>query len=167
MKVTFLVAFLLILSQPAFAATATLCNSEGTCREVEIGPIVKDFQQDVNTVPPKDTIKTRVADWRFWTANGISVGTSIAATRTITKCREDHGIGPCNAGGYGEYKSREFLRQAQTGTLFFISLKIKGIEDENHDRYKFWWLLPLGNAAYNAEVIITNATKHFGPKELQ
>ena len=160
--------FVLLACAPScMAGTATLCNSEGTCREVETGPIVKDFQQDVNATPPKDIIKHRVTDWKFWTANGVSIGSSIAATYSLVKCREDHGIGPCTDGGYGEFKTREGLRQGLTGGIVLLSFKIKSIEDENNDRYKFWWLLPVGNAAFNSSIIITNASKHYGPKELQ
>ena len=110
-------------------------------------------------------IKHRVFDKKFLLATAISVGVSIAATATITRCRRDHGIGPCTSGGYGEYHARETLRQVQTGFLILPSYKIKRIEDEDGKKHKFWWVLPAINAAWDGGVIAENARKHYGPKE--
>ena len=113
---------------------------------------------------PISAIKHRVADKKFWLATGISIGTSIAATITISRCRHDHGIGPCTNGGYGPFQARETLRQVQTGFLILPSYKIKAIEDRNNDKHKFWWLFPAINAGLDSGMIIQNARKHYGPK---
>src|SRR5690242_10911042 len=81
-----------------------------------------------NPDPPKHAILHRVFDKKFLFLTALSVGTSIAATITISRCRRDHGIGPCTDGGYGEFNARETLRQVQTGFLIIPSWKIKKIE---------------------------------------
>jgi len=107
----------------------------------------------------------RVFDKKFFFLTALSIGTSIAATVTITRCRRDHGIGPCTDGGYGPYTARETLRQVQTGFLILPSYKIKRIEDEDRIKHKFWWVFPAFNAAWNSGVMIENARKHYGPKD--
>lgn len=111
-------------------------------------------------------IKHRVADKKFWISTAISVGTSIAASATINRCRRDHGIGPCTDGGYGEFKTREGFRQGLTGFLIFPTYKIKKLEDQGGTKYKFWWLFQAANAGVNIGVIVQNRRKPYGPKEL-
>lgn len=167
LRIVLLVIFFLMVVLASRAETVRMCDTTGEiCREVEVGALVRDFAQDINRDPPKDIRRHRVADWKWWTANIVSVGTSAAATYYLWRCREDHGIGPCTDGGYGPFKAREILRQGQTGAFIGISWKIKEIEDNQGSHYKFWWLFPVGNAAYNAGVMIENARKNYGPKEV-
>ncbi len=110
-------------------------------------------------------VKHRTFDKKFLVWTALSVGASIAVTATLTRCRHDHGIGPCTDGGYGEYKTREVLRQGLTGFLILPAYKIKKIEDEDGSRHKFWWLLPAFNTGANATIIAQNALKRYGPRE--
>lgn len=112
-------------------------------------------------------VKHRVADKKFWISTAISVGSSIAASATINRCRHDHGIGPCTDGGYGEFKTREGLRQGLPAFLILPTYKIKQIEDEDGSKYKYWWLLQAANAGVNVGVIIQNKRKHYGPREIE
>ena len=128
-------------------------------------PPMPSLQKDANQDPPKPGIVQRVFDKKFFFLTALSIGTSIAATATITRCRRDHGIGPCTDGGYGPYAQREALRQVQTGFLILPSYKIKRIEDQDGIRRKFWWVFPAFNAAWNSGVMIENARKHYGPKD--
>lgn len=115
--------------------------------------------------PPKPTLRHRVFDKKFLFVTAANVGFSIAATRSLVKCRHDHGIGPCTDGGYGEFKTREGLRQGLTGGLAILSYFHKQAEDEDGGKYKFWWLFQAGNTAVNAGVIVQNARKHYGPRD--
>jgi hypothetical protein len=158
--VAFLSVFLFIAS--ARANERTVCI-EDICRTVQEGPL-PDMAQEL---PKPAAHGPRIADLKFWLATGINIGVSVATTWTIARCRADHGIGPCQDGGYGEFKTREGLRQGLTGGLTLVSFEIKKIEDTNGDRHKFWWLFPVGETAVNASVIIENAARHFGPKEVR
>jgi hypothetical protein len=113
---------------------------------------------------PKPARRHRVFDKKFLLLTAVSVGASIAASFAIHRCRRDHGIGPCTDGGYGEFKTRETLRQGLTAFLILPSYKIKKIEDEDGGKYKFWWLFPAANAGLNLGVIAQNAGKRYGPK---
>lgn len=161
MKLIGMVIFVSVFSGGVRAAEE-LCI-EGVCREVETGPLLS-LTQDTARMPLK-AIKPRVADLKFWIVTVADVAISIAATRKLVNCRHDHGIGPCVDGGYGEFKTREGLRQAFAGGATLISFEIKKIEDSNDDKYKFWWALPVGNIAWNASGMVRNATHGFPPKE--
>jgi hypothetical protein len=113
---------------------------------------------------PKAPVKHRIADKKFWLLTAASVGASVAASFAVNRCRRDHGIGPCTDGGYGEFKTREVLRQGLTAFLILPTYKIKKIEDEDGAKHKFWWLFEAGNIGLNAGVIAQNAGKHYGPK---
>jgi hypothetical protein len=115
--------------------------------------------------PPKPTVLHRVFDKKFLIVTAISVASSVAATYTINRCRQDHGIGPCTDGGYGPFRAREILRQVQTGFLVLPSFKIKQIEDRKEMKHKLWWLFPAINTVLNTGVMIQNSRKHYGPKE--
>jgi hypothetical protein len=110
-------------------------------------------------------IKHRVFDKKFLVATALSVGLSIAATRSLVRCRADHGIGPCTDGGYGPFTQREVVRQGMTGFLILPSYEIKRIEDRDDAKHKFWWVIPAFNAAWNSGVMVENARKHYGPKD--
>jgi len=154
---------LALLAAPVGSWANTRCEM-GICRFVQTAPIPQ-MAKDTSQMPTKSAIKRRVTDGKFLLANGLSIGASVAATLTITRCRRDHGIGPCLDGGYGDYKAREGVRQAQTGILFGVSWAIKRIEDEDGSRHKFWWIFPIGNAVYNTAIVTVNATRHYGPRE--
>lgn len=158
-------ALFLPLVAAAGEPTAMLCNSEGICRTVYVGPL-PSLQQDVNLDPPKKVIRQRFFDKKAVFLTVVNVGVSIWATLELNECRKDHGIGPCTDGGYGPFKAREILRQGQTGGLTLISLKIKSIEDRNDDKHKFWWTFQAGNIGWNLGVILQNRAKHYGPKEI-
>jgi hypothetical protein len=113
--------------------------------------------------PPKPGIVHRVFDKKFAAVLVADIVVSVVATKKLKKCRADHGIGPCADGGYGEFTAREILRQIQTGAVSLLSWKIKTLDDRDGSKYKFWWLFPAANAAWNAGGIIQNATKHNWP----
>lgn len=161
MKQTTLSFVLFFFACPAWANEVCV---DGVCRSVETGPLVKDFQQDVNTAP-KPALKHRVTDFKFWLANGASIGSAIAANKTIGDCRRDHGIGVCAGGGYGEFHAREGIRDGTAGVLALVSWKIKSIEDDGDYHHKFWWVFPVGNTAYNLVPIIQNVTRSYGPRQ--
>jgi hypothetical protein len=117
--------------------------------------------------PPEPKPAARVTDKKFWMLTGLNVGLSVAATRSLVACRADHGIGPCTDGGYGPFNAREVLRQVLTAATIPISWKIKSIEDGNHDRHKFWWVMQAIPIGINSGVMIQNAVKHYRPKELE
>lgn len=146
----------------ASANTATVCV-DGVCRTVETGPLVRDFAQDVNADPPKSVFRQRLFDKKLVGLLAADIGVSIASTRSLVRCRADHGIGPCNDGGYGEFKARETLRQAQTATLDLCAIFLKRAEDKQDGR-KFWWLFPTFNTAWNASNIARNAFHTYPPK---
>lgn len=151
-------SLLLVLVCPSYAREL-VCIGD-VCRTVETGTA-----QDVNPDPPKATVKARVADVKFWLVTGVNVAVSITATKKLVDCRHDHGIGPCVDGGYGEFKARETLRQGFTGGVTLISFEIKKIEDREDNKYKFWWLLPALNSAWNASGMIRNASHSFPPRD--
>jgi hypothetical protein len=128
-------------------------------------PMLTKDLGDVNPGPPKKGIIGRIFDKKLLFLTAVDVGLSIAATKSLVSCRADHGIGACTDGGYGEFKTREGLRQGLTGFLALTSWELKWIEDQDGDKYKFWWLFQAGNAAVNAGVMIENGRKHFGPKD--
>ncbi len=113
--------------------------------------------------PPKPGIRKRVFDKKFLAVTAVNIGASVAASFALNKCRHDHGIGPCTSGGYGEFKTREALRQGLTGFLVFTSWKLKQLEDEDGSKHKFWWLFQAANTGVNAGVIAQNASKHHWP----
>jgi hypothetical protein len=115
--------------------------------------------------PPKPTILHRVFDKKFLVVTAINVGVSIGTTLAIAKCRQDHGIGPCQDGGYGPFPAREALRQGLTGFLILPSFKVKAIEDRDNDKHKFWWLIQTVPVAINTQILVSNRLKHYGPKE--
>jgi hypothetical protein len=115
--------------------------------------------------PPEPKAAARVTDKKFWMLTGLNVGLSVAATRSLVACRADHGIGPCTDGGYGPFNAREVLRQVLTVATIPISWKIKSIEDGNHDRHKFWWVMQAIPIGINSGVMIQNTVKHYRPKE--
>ncbi len=110
-------------------------------------------------------VKHRVADKKLWISTAISVGASVAASFALNKCRHDHGIGPCTDGGYGEFKTREGLRQGLTGFLILPTFKLKKLEDDDGSKHKLWWLFQAANTGVNLGVIAQNARKHYGPRE--
>ncbi len=124
---------------------------------------------------PKTTIRRRVFDKKFLVVTAVSVGVSIGTSFAVNKCRHDHGIGPCQEGGYGEFKTREGLRQGLTGFLILPSWKLKQIEESpvltgakdngQGAKHKFWWLFPAANAGFNAAIIAQNKFKHYGPRD--
>lgn len=128
-------------------------------------PPMPSLQKDVNPDPPKQGIRQRVLDKKFLLATAISVGASIAATATISRCRRDHGIGPCTDGGYGPFTQREVIRQALTGFLIWPSFEVKRIEERDGADHKIWWIFPTFNAAWSSGVIIQNASKHYGARK--
>jgi hypothetical protein len=123
------------------------------------------FSADRADAQALKVIKHRVFDKKFLVATAVSVGLSIAATRSLVRCRADHGIGPCTDGGYGPFTQREVLRQGMTGFLILPSYETKRIEDRDDAKHKFWWLFPAFNAAWNSGVIVQNARKRYGPKD--
>jgi hypothetical protein len=58
---------------------------------------------------PEAQAKPWFKEWRVWTAVGISIGSSIAATHAAHECRLRFGPAPCD-GGYGPFKAREGMR---------------------------------------------------------
>jgi len=125
-------------------------------------PPLSDLQKAPD--PPKPGFRHRVFDKKFLLVTAVSVGVSIAATRSLTRCRADHGIGPCTDGGYGEFKAREVLRQGLTGFFILPSYKVKSIEDNQGCKHKFWWVFPVVAIGMNAGVMVQNQSKHYGPK---
>lgn len=109
--------------------------------------------------------KHRVFDKKFIFVTALSVGVSIAATVAVSRCRHDHGIGPCVDGGYGEYKQREALRQGLTAFLIWPSYRIKQIEDSEGSEHSWWWTLQAANTALNIVPIAINARRHYGPRD--
>lgn len=110
--------------------------------------------------------KPRVADKKFWVMAGLAVASSIATTQSIHRCRQDHGIGPCIGGGYGEFRARETVRFSLTGGLVVASYFWKRIDSESGTKHSFWWTLPLGAIAVNGGTIARNQLRTFGPPEL-
>ena len=114
---------------------------------------------------PLDAIKHRVLDKKFWTVTAINVGLGIITSRAIQKCRADHGIGPCQDGGYGDFNAREGVRQAFVIGMELPAFKVKQIEDEQPSKHKTWWAILAVPIGINTEILVANRLKHYGPKE--
>lgn len=153
----------LLFPLAAQANTARVCY-ENVCRDVEVGPVAKPFAQDLAN-PPTPAAKPAVADLKFWLLTGANIGLSVARTKSLVRCRADHGIGPCTDGGYGEFKAREIIQQGATAGSIILSYFHKRAEDRDGSSPKFWWIWQGGSIALNTGVIVTNASKHYGPKE--
>lgn len=173
MRITIVSILLLLLAAGAEAQNGyrwapSRCES-GLCRPVVTSPLPSPTARLAAALPhgPVATVKRRVADWRWWVVTGVTVGTAIVTTRTIDRCRTDHGIGPCVDGGYGEYRAREALRISLAVGINAVSWPIKKIEDEDGRRFKTWWLLPAGVTAWNASTIARNRARTFGPRETE
>lgn len=147
-------AVLLLFAASLSAKEVPVCYG-GVCRMVETG------------VPeePIPVVKHRLIDKKFVALTLLNIGVSVAATKSLVACRADHGIGPCTDGGYGPFPAREAVRQAFTGTMALISLKLKSIEDKGTYRFKFWWIPQAVSIGVNAGVMIQNASKNYKPKE--
>lgn len=153
---------LLLLTISTRGEPARVCV-DGTCRWVETGALPSPSRG-----LPKPAARARVADKKFWLVAGLTVGTAVATTLTINRCRHDHGIGGgCVDGGYGEYRAREALRVSLAVGMAALAWPLKRIEDEDDRRFKAWWMMPVGVAAWNASTIARNGARTFGPREVE
>jgi hypothetical protein len=106
----------------------------------------------------------RTLDKKFWVLTAVNVGVSIATSLAVQRCARDHGFGVCQAGGYGDLKAREGVRQGFTGGMILISFKAKQAEDEEGGR-KLWWTIQAAPLAINTEILLANRLKSYSPRE--
>lgn len=159
----------LVMAVTAFLLTITTRGEPArvcvgaTCRWVETGALPSPSRE-----LPKPTSRVRVADKKFWLVAGLTVGTAVATTLTVNRCRRDHGIGGgCADGGYGEYRAREALRISLAAGMMALAWPLKRIEDSEDHGIKVWWAMPAAVAAWNASTILRNRARSFGPKEVE
>ena len=110
--------------------------------------------------------KPRVADWKWWVMTAAVVGSSIATTATVHRCRHDHGIGACVAGDYGPFPAKETIRLGFSATAIPLSYLWKKQDDEEQRKVKLWWLIPAVPIVINTGTMARNANRHFEPKDI-
>lgn len=122
---------------------------------------------DAQALPvlPKPALRHRVADKKFWLMAALAIGSAVATTATIHRCRQDHGIGPCVGGDYGPFPAKESIRLSVTGGLVAVSYFWKRLDDEQGTRPALWWTFPMGAIALNGGTIARNQLRTFGPRE--
>lgn len=108
----------------------------------------------------------RVADWKFWVMAAANIGTSIATTTTIQRCKHDHGPDQCIGGGYAPMPPTETIRTATVVSMVSLSYFWKRQDDEGGAKHKLWWLYDVGPMAFNGAIIARNANRTFKAKDL-
>ena len=81
-------------------------------------------------------------DWKNWAALGLSVGSSVAASRAVAGCRNRADFSKCD-GHYGPYGAIQGVRTGFSITMGTLSVV-------GHEKgFKEWIIPALGATAYN------------------
>lgn len=99
------------------------------------------------TARPK---RNRVADKKFWTVFGVSVGSSLLATKAGIDCRHRNGVEACSM-GYGAFRAFEVVRMVFS-TLVWppAGYAVKKWDQEDGRKPSAWWILPTIGIGINA-----------------
>jgi len=92
---------------------------------------------------------TRVADKKFWTVFGVSVGSSLLATKAGIGCRHRNGVEACSM-GYGAFAAFEVIRMVYSTVIWPpIGHLWKKRDQEAGAKHSFWWIAPAIGIGFN------------------
>jgi hypothetical protein len=101
--------------------------------------------------------RTRVADKKFWTMFGVSVGSSLLATKAGIGCRHRNGVEACSM-GYGAFAAFEVIRLGYSTVVWPpIGHLWKKRDQEAGTKHSFWWIAP----AIGIGINIVTAAREF------
>jgi hypothetical protein len=103
--------------------------------------------------------ESRVADKKFWTAAGSTIGTSLLLVAATSHCRRTVGVESC-IGRYGNFKAIQGVQVGLSGFMTGLAYFWKKSEEENHDRHRQWWVFPVGMTAFNTFRVVDQFHKH-------
>jgi hypothetical protein len=93
--------------------------------------------------------RTRVADKKFWTMFGVSVGSSLLATKAGVGCRHRNGVEACSM-GYGAFAAFEVIRTVYSTVVWPpIGYVWKKHDQEDGRKHSFWWIAPAIGIGFN------------------
>jgi hypothetical protein len=93
--------------------------------------------------------RDRVADKKFWTMFGVSVGSSLLATKAGIGCRHRNGVEACSM-GYGAFAAFEVVRMVYSTVVWPpIGYVWKKGDQEGGTKHSFWWIAPAIGIGFN------------------
>lgn len=106
----------------------------------------------IDPFPRRQSKGTRVADKKFWAMFGVSVGSSLLATKAGIGCRHRNGVEPCSM-GYGAFAAFEVVRMVYSTVVWPpIGYMWKKGDQEVGTKHSFWWIAPAIGIGWNAVV---------------
>jgi hypothetical protein len=103
--------------------------------------------------------ESRVADKKFWTVAGGTIGTSLLVVAATSHCRRTVGIESC-IGKYGPFNAIQGVQVGMSGFMTGLAYFWKKSEQENGDRHRQWWVFPVGITAFNTFRVVDQYSKH-------
>jgi hypothetical protein len=98
--------------------------------------------------------ETRVADKKFWSLFGVSVGSSLLATKAGVGCRHRNGVEACSM-GYGAFAAFEVVRMVYSTVVWPpIGYMWKKGDQEGGTKHSFWWIAPAIGIGFNTVTAI-------------
>jgi hypothetical protein len=95
---------------------------------------------------------TRVADKKFWALFGVSVGSSLLATKAGIGCRYRNGVEACSM-GYGAFAAFEVIRMVASTVVWPpIGYMWKKEDEEVGAKHSLWWIAPAIGIGWNTTV---------------
>jgi len=106
--------------------------------------------------PPR---QSRVADKKFWTVAGGTIGTSLLLVAATSHCRRTVGVESC-IGKYGNFKAIQGVQVGLAGFMTGLGYFWKKSEQESGARHPQWWVFPVGITAFNTIRVVDQYHKH-------
>jgi len=103
--------------------------------------------------------QSRVADKKFWTVAGGTIGTSLLVVAATSHCRRTVGVENC-IGHYGPFNAIQGLQVGLSGFMTGLAYFWKKSDQESGARHPQWWVFPVGVTAFNTFRVVDQYSKH-------